>query len=222
MFFARTPIRALLCDENEGLITAYRAMRGQLPELTARLAELAAEHTRGGYYVQRARYNHAALTSCERAALFIYLNKTGFRGLYRTNKRGELNTPCGRDSCLIDFAALQRAASALRCCDLVAGDYGQLALDGGDFVYIDPPYAPVSATSFVAYTRDGFDAAAQTRLRDTVDALDRRGCKLMLSNSDTPEMRALYSRYRVDTVSVRRSIGGTRRQIAAEIVVRNY
>jgi DNA adenine methylase len=139
-------------------------------------------------------------TPCDpvrRAARLIFLNRTCYNGLYRVNRRGQFNVPHGRylRPRIADEPTLRAASAALRGIDLQAGDFaGACALAApGDFVYLDPPYHPLSRTAhFTSYTAAPFAHAEQLRLRDTFDDLTARGVHAILSNSDHPAIRALY------------------------------
>ena len=230
LFFARRPSRALLTDINPSLIGAYTAVRDDVKGVIEALRRLSAEHSKTRYYEVRERYNRSAHASCsKRAAMFIYLNKTCFNGLHRVNRKGEFNVPVGayKNPRILNEEVLRLASEALRGARLRCGSYESLLEDAkpGDFVYFDPPYEPVSRTaSFTAYARDGFSRADQARLRDVYSALSRRGCKLMLSNSDVPFIRELYAAFDVTSVAAPRAINcdATKRGKVAEIVVRNY
>lgn len=230
MFFALRPKRALLCDINPALLGTYHAVRDQVDCVIPHLRRLARTHDTGTYYEMRERYNQTrTLSDAERAALFIYLNKTCFNGLHRVNRRGEFNVPVGRYAkpAILDVETLLAASAQLRGADLRCGGFELLltAAKPGDFIYFDPPYEPVSETSsFTAYAQDGFRREDQLRLRDVFRVLDRRGCKLMLSNSDVPFIRELYRDYHVRTVCAPRAINSdaSRRGPVSEVVVRNY
>jgi DNA adenine methylase len=230
LFFAQRPERALLADVNAQLIATYQAVRDQVEEVIERLLPLSAAHDPERYYHVRHRYNHAKrLSAAERAAMFIYLNKTCFNGLHRVNRRGEFNVPAGRyenprilDAELLRSVSRELARAELRC----DGFEALLAYaKPGDFIYFDPPYEPASRTAnFTAYASNGFGREDQERLRDVFSALDRRRCKLMLSNSDVPLIRELYAKFRIDVVTAPRAINcnAARRGLVNELVVRNY
>jgi DNA adenine methylase len=230
MFFARRPHRALLSDVNPALIATYEAVRDGVDDVIAALEPLALRHSKEAYYRARERYNgHRGLGEAQRAALFIYLNKTCFNGLHRVNRRGEFNVPAGRykNPRILNEDALRSASAALGHAELRCTSFEDLlsAARPGDFVYFDPPYEPVSDTAnFTSYARDGFDRKDQERLRDVFADLDRRRCKLMLSNSDVPFIRHLYQRWRIDTVAAPRAVNcdARGRGKVTEVVVRNY
>jgi len=229
-FFARSPARALLSDVNPDLIGTYQAIRDDVEGVIVNLEILAQGHSKEAYYGVRSDYN-ASLgdTSTERAAQFIYLNKTCFNGLHRVNKRGEFNVPVGTyvKPRILDEGALHAAHRALAGVEIRCAGFEALVQDArpGDFVYFDPTYEPVSETArFTAYAQGGFDQDAQRKLRDVYRELDRRGARLMLSNSDVPFIRELYSDFHIDTVAAPRAINcdGRGRGKVAEVVVRNY
>jgi DNA adenine methylase len=230
LFFARLPKRALLTDINPSLVATYSAIRDDVHGVINALRKLAAGHSKDHYYQVRARYNRGArLATSKRAAMFIYLNKTCFNGLHRVNRRGDFNVPVGtyKNPRILNEDKLLSASDALQGASLRCASYESLLEHAkpGDFVYFDPPYEPVSRTaSFTSYARDGFSREDQARLREVYAALDRRGCKLMLSNSDVPFIRKLYADYDVTTVAAPRAINcdASKRGKVSEVVVRNY
>ncbi|NNE19342.1 MAG: DNA adenine methylase [Myxococcales bacterium] len=230
LFFARRPRRALLTDINPTLVSTYAAIRDDVDGVIAGLRKLAGRHSKQWYYEVRERYNqNHRLSKSKRAAMFIYLNKTCFNGLHRVNRKGEFNVPVGsyKNPRILNEDALRAASEALRGADLRCASFDMLLENAkpGDFIYFDPPYEPVSATaSFTSYASGGFSQDDQTRLRDVYEALDRRRCKLMLSNSDVPFIRRLYDGFKVDTVAAPRAINcdATKRGRVSEVVVRNY
>jgi DNA adenine methylase len=230
MFFALSPARALLCDINPALVNVYQAVRDHVESVIAELERLSRAHDARAYYRVRERYNRARkVEPIERAAMFIYLNKTCFNGLHRVNQKGEFNVPMGRykDPRILHAEALRAASRRLQDATVRCAGFETLLTYArpGDFVYFDPPYEPVSDTaSFTSYAQDGFGREDQLRLRDVYAALDRRGCKLMLSNSDVPFIRDLYRDFQLDTVSAARAINcnAKKRGPVQELVVRNY
>ena len=230
LFFSRTPERALIADVNPELVNAYRTVRDDVQGLIAQLARLAAQHSKDAYYLVRAEYNGSRqMSPTRRAAMFIYMNKTCFNGLHRVNRRGHFNVPAGsyKNPRILDSEALLAANALLARADIRCEPFESLleAARPGDFVYFDPPYEPVSRTAnFTGYAANGFDADDQRRLRDVFRELDRRGAKLMLSNSDAPLIRELYGDYRIDEVAAPRAINcnARARGPVTELVVRNY
>jgi DNA adenine methylase len=230
LFFWRQPARALLCDINGALIDTYQAVREDVETVIRRLSELARGHNTDRYYEVRDRYNaDKRLSRATRAATFLYLNKTCFNGLHRVNRSGHFNVPVGRyeNPRIVDPDKLRAASRLLAAVDLRCERFESLLglAKPGDFVYFDPPYEPVSRTAnFTSYDSEGFSRQDQVRLRDVFSELDRRGCKLMLSNSDVPVIRELYSKYRIDQVAALRAIScdARNRGRVSEVVVRNY
>ncbi|MGB8331281.1 MAG: DNA adenine methylase [Polyangiales bacterium] len=230
LFFSRRPARALLTDINPALVATYDAIRDDVDGVIEALRELADRHCKESYYRTRERYNEGGRVSVsKRAAMFIYLNKTCFNGLHRVNRKGEFNVPVGsyKNPRILNEDALRVASQALEGAQLRCAPFDALLEHAkpGDFIYFDPPYEPVSPTaSFTSYSRGGFSREDQTRLRDVYQALDRRGCKLMLSNSDVSFIRRLYRDFEIDLVAAPRAINcdARKRGKVSEIVVRNY
>lgn len=207
---------ATLSDNNPDLIACYRAVRDCPEQVIGELSRLAGGHEREGaahyYEVRNRRFNPqraalAAASNHERccnpalAAMFIYLNRTGYNGLFRLNSDGQFNVPAGRytNPRICDEATVRRVARALArsgvTLDRASFDRTLDSAGAGDFLYFDPPYAPLSKTArFTNYTTEGFDAVDQERLRDLVIALAKRGCHVLLSNSTAPEIVELYER----------------------------
>jgi len=206
--------RVVLSDNNADLIACYRAVRDCPEQVIGELTRLASGHARDGarhyYEVRNERFNpqRAALAAApERdfeytaplAAMFIYLNRTGYNGLFRLNGDGEFNVPAGSYTKpkVCDEPNLRRVAKALARPGLTLERARfERMVEGagaGDFLYFDPPYAPLSKTArFTSYTAEGFDADDQKRLRDLVMSLARRGCHVLMSNSTAPEIAAIY------------------------------
>ncbi len=228
MFFRALPARASLGDANADLMDTYRAIAIDVEAVISALQDHAALHRASvdHYYLTRDLWNDRTgnvMTSAERAATFVYLNKTCFNGLYRVNASGGFNVPRGdyTDPLICNGTALRVAAAALSSATLHSGDYRQV-LDGavaGDFTYLDPPYDG----TFGSYTASGFAGDAQTELSCVVRGLVDRGVRVMLSNSDTPRVRELYASadYRIDAVRCARSINsdGAKRGKVGEVIV---
>jgi DNA adenine methylase len=206
--------QVLLIDSNADLIGCYEAVRDAPDAVASALDALADAHAAASgdahyYDVRDRRFNplrdrlrqpDGRITySPELAAMLIYLNRTGFNGLFRLNARGEFNVPVGRyeKPKIADRDRLLRAAEALGApgVRLMTGSF-ELALDyarPGDFLYFDPPYAPLSATArFTSYTSRPFGTSDQQRLQEVVVALVRRGCRVVVSNSTAKEIERLY------------------------------
>jgi DNA adenine methylase len=209
LFFATRPKRAVLADVNERLVRAYKGVRDDVEAVIGLLKKW--PHDPVFFEKTRARPVDEG-TDVEVAAWFVYLNKTGFNGLYRVNKKNRFNVPFGRyeNPKICDPRTLRACSEALANTDLRVGDFEAIASAAkrGDFVYFDPPYAPLSATSsFTSYTSNGFGIDEQTRLRDLARDLKRCGVHVLLSNSSAPAVRKLYSRgFEVFEVSATRMV----------------
>jgi DNA adenine methylase len=200
--------RAVLGDRNSALIDLYRALKKD-PEAVIR-ALRKYRYDRDEYYRVRA-LDPAELDLSERAARTIFLNKTGYNGLYRVNSRGEFNVPFGRykDPNFCDEDNLRGASRALKRVKLQVGDFEKVCSEAklGDAVYFDPPYDPVSKTaSFTAYYKGDFGRAEHERLSRLFERLAKRRVSVVLSNSDTPFTRGLFDGFRLSAVDVTRPI----------------
>jgi DNA adenine methylase len=173
------------------------------------------------FYAARDKFNSLKLsenTAIEKAALFIFLNKTCFNGLYRVNKKGQFNVPMGayKNPTICDEDNLRNISEALQNVEIVCGDYTKAKrfIDGHTFVYIDPPYRPISQTSaFTSYNSDAFDDNEQIRLAKFIDEINATGAKIVLSNSDPKNVNPddnffedLYKEYIVNKVEATRMI----------------
>jgi DNA adenine methylase len=230
LFFRLAPDDAVLCDRNADLINTYRCIAWNVEAVIKRLHGHKARHDDDYYYQVRERFNDhdRKQSDVERAAAFIYLNKTCYNGLWRVNSTGAFNVPVGRytDPPICDPSRLRAASQVLQKADLRAGHYAD-AVDGArsrDLVYFDPPYHPLSVTAnFTSYTADCFGEDDQRALADVVRLLDARGCAVMVSNSDTPFIRALYHGFDIIRVSCVRAINsnGASRGAVNEVIVTN-
>lgn len=200
--------RASLADANPHLIQCYTAVRDDVDAVIEALKRHPYEE--GHYYEVRA-LRPETMAPAARAARFLYLNRTGFNGLYRENSRGEFNVPFGRhvNPTICNEDRLLAAAAALQGVPLRCEDFEAAAAraDAGDFVYFDPPYVPLNVTSsFTAYHRAGFGEAEQRRLARTFRGLAERGVHVILSNSDAPLVHQLYAGETLEAVLARRAI----------------
>ena len=215
--------RAVLSDVNADLIATYQAVRDDVEGV---IAALRRHRNEEHYFYEIRALDPAVLPAAVRAARIIYLNKTCFNGLYRVNSRGFFNVPFGDNpgATICDVERLRAASRALADADLRCESFEAVLgrARPGDFVYFDPPYQPLSKTSyFTAYARGGFGEAEQRRLADVFSKLAARGVHALLSNSETPLTRDLYAGFRRDVVDARRIINSkaTRRGKIAEILV---
>lgn len=221
--------QAWLVDDNADLVGCYRMLMARTDAVIAELRLLAAGHGARGndfyYEVRDGRFNPMRAASTggytpEMAAMLIYLNRTGFNGLFRLNKSGAFNVPAGRyaNPRILDESHLRQVAAALRSRNvtLTLGPFEGALLDArkGDFIYCDPPYAPLSRTAcFANYTAKGFTPKDQERLQTALVEAAKRGAHVVLSNSAAPDIEELYStsdarraHLRIERVPARRAI----------------
>ena len=217
--------QAVIGDMNEDFMCAYRALVMDFDGLVRTLKKHVYDEKR--YYEVRAERPEKLLQSA-RAARLIYLNKTGFNGLYRVNRKGEFNVPFGRytNPTICDEANLSAVAAVLRGTNttLVSSDFEITVKKAkrGDVVYFDSPYCPASETAnFTAYTSDGFGLTSQERLRDVAKKLIDRGVHVLLSNSDTPLVRKLYKGFKLEEVQAPRRVNskGGKRGNVGELLI---
>ncbi|MEG2336470.1 MAG: DNA adenine methylase [Bacteroidales bacterium] len=218
--------KAVINDINKDLTTAYKTVRDEVDTLVKDLKQiekeykaLPSEESRKEYYmIKRALFNTKQLESVENTALFIFLNRTCFNGLYRVNSRGLFNVPFGKyaNPTICDERTLFSDSELLQKVEILTGDFAQ-TLDYANenaFFYLDPPYKPISATSsFTAYAKDTFNDDEQIRLKEFCDTLDTNECFWILSNSDVKSLDPtndffddLYAQYKINRVLASRSI----------------
>jgi DNA adenine methylase len=226
VFFSLAPSKAVLSDVNCELVDCYRAIRDSVDDV---IEALGAHRYEKEHYYEVRSLDPASLALPERAARTVFLNRSGYNGLYRVNQSGAFNVPFGRYSNprLCDPANLRACSRALEGVEVFSGEFtdGVKGARRGDFVYFDPPYVPVSTTAnFTSYAAGQFGWAEQQRLADLFARLAHRGVLVMLSNSDTPAVRELYRAYRIDRVVAARSVNSNpeRRGKVAEVVVRSF
>ncbi len=200
---------SVINDTNHDLMLLYRVVREQPEALMRELDRLAAAYSEKFYYALRADEPERPLA---RAARMLFLNKTGFNGLYRENAKGKFNVPFGRrKACpeLYDRANLERVSARLKHAEILSVDF-ETAIDAareGDLVYCDPPYLPRSATSnFAGYTLDGFGVEDHERLKRACERAAARGALAVISNSATETSYSLYRGWTVRELWARRSI----------------
>ena len=232
--FSLLPDEAVVNDINVALINTYKRLRNNKDDFLKQirvLDEQIGEDGKKYYYSLRERYNDK-LMKCELdielAALFVFINKHCFNGLYRVNGKGLFNVPYNNSrnvSC--NESVIEAVSEYLQSVTILEGDFQTACEDAkeGDFVFIDSPYAPLNPTSFEAYTKEGFDIESHQRLADLFDELTERGCYCMLTNHNTEFINELYSDkgYKLDVVSVRRSINAdASNRKGEEIIIYNY
>ena len=238
----------LINDINPDLINTYIQIRDNIDEMVELLSDLRSNYNDSEqtkkeeyYYIKRDRFNHLrqdanTSTDVERAALFVFLNKTCFNGLYRVNKNGDFNVPVGRHKKInvYEKANLCNVSKSLQSVTIKRGDYKECEdfIDCNTFVYIDPPYRPLSNTaSFTGYAMDGFTDKEQIELGDFIKRISSKGASVVLSNSDPKNSDKkdnffddMYGEFNIDRVSAKRMINsnGKDRGSIKEIIVVNY
>ena len=222
--------KVFLSDANEELINCFVAVRDKPSELVELLSNHRKKHSKEYYYAVRG-IESDRLDSVNKAARLIYLNKTCFNGLYRVNSKGQFNVPIGDyvNPCIFDKNTLYQASQLLQGVHLRVMTFEKVLdfAEKGDFIYLDPPYIPLSKTSsFTQYSKGSFSGKEQKCLSEVFRMLDLRGCFVMLSNSDHALTRQLYRDYEKNIVIVRakRMINsvGSKRGVINEVVVTNY
>jgi DNA adenine methylase len=223
--------KACISDNNPRLIAVYQGVQQDVDAVIARLERHKKRHHDGDskayYYKVRAQQPDNLI---DQAARIIYLNKTGYNGLYRENSKGLFNVPFGRykNPAICDEANLRAVAEALsKHAKLAVQSFGAVLGDAepGDLVYFDPPYDPVSKTaSFTSYAQGGFGELEQRELAETYATLAERGVYVLLSNSSTKLIRHLYKDFNIDTVYATRAVNtrADRRGKVSEVLVRNF
>jgi len=221
------PKEVFISDNNKELIDTYEVIRDNLNELIEVLKEHKTKHNKDYFYKIRA-LKPEELSKVQRAGRFIYLNKSCFNGLYRVNSKGEFNVPIGSSPkpAILPEEDLRLISKLLKNVTIK-----HMSFEGvlehtrkGDFIYFDPPYYPLKKESFTTYTAGKFLQPEQEKLFEVFRELDKRGCKVMLSNSYTKFTRDLYKEYKPKNVKASRMINciGKKRGKIKEIVVLNY
>lgn len=233
LFFALQPQSACINDVNHELIRVYTVIKNDVDVLIEQLKQF--QNNKDQFYEIRSwdrnkdKYTH--LSDIEKAARIIYLNKTCFNGLFRVNASGEFNVPFGNyaNPNIVNEPVLRAISFYFNNSEIVfnAVDYAEILknLPDNAFVYLDPPYDPVSVTAnFTGYTKDGFSRDEQIKLRKCCDELNERGIKFMLSNSATDFICEQYSKYNIEIISAKRLVGAdaSKRGRIQEVIVRNY
>jgi DNA adenine methylase len=229
---SRKQLKAYLSDSNPHLINTYREVRDNVNELIEILMDHQKGYLKNGEkYYYSVRDDQSNKTNTGTAAKFIFLNKTCYNGLYRVNKIGNFNVPHGRyfnpkicnKEKLIDCSSLLNRAEVTIVCDIYKNT--TLKCKDNDFVYLDPPYFPVSRTSnFTDYTKESFGIQQHQELASEFDRLDNIGSKVLLSNSNSEYIKSLYKKYCILKVKSTRSINcnADRRSDHHDLIISNY
>ena len=234
VIFDLRPTSAVINDINKALINAYKQICNASNEFLKKLNELDEAMWEDGkeyYYSLREHYNDKLMKEefdVELAALFVFINKHCFNGLYRLNKKGLFNVPYNNSrSFSCDVATIRSISEYLKNVTILDGDFQDACQNAkkGDFLFIDSPYAPLNSTSFESYTKDGFGIESHKILADLYDELTSRGCYCMLTNHNTELINELYGDkgYRIDVVSVKRMINSdATNRVGEEVIICNY
>lgn len=234
VIFELLPENAVINDINRALINAYQMICKHPQEFLQEINRLDAEMWEDGkeyYYSLREHYNDKLMKDefdVELAALFVFINKHCFNGLYRVNGKGLFNVPYNNSRrSSVDEESIKEISEFLKRVTIISGDF-EAACEGagaGDFVFIDSPYAPLNPTSFESYTKEGFDIESHRRLANLFDELTARGCYCMLTNHNTELINELYGNkgYTIDVVSVKRMINSdASNRVGEEVIICNY
>jgi len=233
VLFSLQPKQAIINDINVDLMNMYKVVRDNVEQLIETLSKHKneSEHFYKVRDWDRDKPFYDKLDQVSKAARLIFLNKTCYNGLFRVNNAGEFNTPFGsyKNPNIVNAPVLRAVSHYLQTTEttILSLDYSNIleSVKPPTFVYLDPPYDPVSDTaSFTGYIKNGFNREEQIRLKHHCDVLHNRGVKFLLSNSATPFILDLYSSYNVSSVNAKRAVNsvGSRRGDVEEILVRNY
>ena len=231
LFFNLAPHIAVINDSNSELMQCYTVIRNNAGDLITALREHEALYSTEYYYKMRALKTEN-LNDIEKAARFIFLNKTCYNGLYRVNSKGVFNVPVGRHKThnICEESLLRSVSDYLNTAEvsIINTDFAEAVLkaDRNSYVYFDPPYHKTVNTGFTSYQARGFDESEQIRLRDVFLSLSERGIPCLLSNADTAFIRDLYRNdaFLITSVTARRAINSDHggRGKVSEVLIQNY
>lgn len=232
LLFYLQPKEAVINDVNSELINCYKVIKNNPTELIRELSLF--KNTEEDFYKVRSwdrEADYEERSDIEKAARMIYLNKTCFNGLYRVNSKGYFNTPYGKyknpnylcEENIINISRYFNSSSIT----IKNEDFSKVvsSANKNDFVYFDPPYFPLSATSsFTQYSKKGFSITDQNRLKNIVDELSLKGINVLISNSCCEVIKELYANYDIIEISVSRNINcdGSKRGSIKEVLIKNY
>lgn len=236
VYFSLEPNKAHINDINETLIQTYLNIKTDvevvidgLKKLEEKFIPKNSDGRKEMFYGLRERYNSLNAKEFDRSLLFLFFNKTAFNGMYRENSKGGFNVPMGnyKNPKILDETNLRLVSSSLKKTKITSSSYSKAVSKAvaGDFVYLDPPYHPLTETSsFTSYSKDNFSADDQLALRNLFVELDKRGVYVMLSNSSSPFIQDIYSDYNQFPVLASRMINSkaSGRGKISEVVVTNY
>ena len=226
LFFALKPNNSIIADSNPELINLYRVIAKDVNSLISELKNLKNEKD---FFYDMRKKEFSELSEIEAAARTIFLNKTAFNGLYRVNKKGQFNVPFGyyKNPKILDEDQLLAASKLLKKTKILLGDFKDVLCENakkGDFIFLDPPYLPVSKFSdFKRYTKEQFHEKDQISLANLVNKLSKKGCHILLTNSNHPLIHELYKDFNIDIYKTKRNINSksTNRK-GEDIIVSNF
>ena len=229
LFFALGPQKAVLSDLNSHLIDCYKTTRDYPDTLYHYLLNHKKNNSTEYYYKEREKFNkYLDKRSIAQASRFIYLNRTCYNGIFRVNADGCYNVPFAPKKRLVfpSLAELHQFSKLFKNAEIFACSYEEILpkVKRDDFVYLDPPYPPLNGTSyFTHYTKDRFSITDQSNVHDFAENLSKKGCKVLISNADTPDTKKLYQHWRIFTVDVTRFIScKSKRDKVNELIITNY
>lgn len=229
LFFSVRPYNSILNDANQELMSMYKVLKDKGMSLLEELEKLQDEYNKLSkedkekyYYEKRELYNNKCYKEVEGAALFIFLNKTGFNGLYRVNKQGKFNVPWSkRDKLNLIDKSIYDCSEALERAVLYNKDFEEVCqnLPEGSFIYFDPPYH----NTFTGYQQNGFTEDDQIRLFNLFKKLSDEGHLCLLSNNDTDFIKDLYKDYDINYLYAKKLIGYKKsNEKFSEVLIKNY
>ena len=226
LFLALKPDNSIIADSNPELINLYRVIAKDVNSLINELKNLKNEKD---FFYDMRKKEFSELSEIAAAARTIFLNKTAFNGLYRVNKKGQFNVPFGyyKNPKILDEDQLLAASKLLKKTKILLGDFKDVLCENakkGDFIFLDPPYLPVSKFSdFKRYTKEQFHEKDQISLANLVNKLSKKGCHILLTNSNHPLIHELYKDFNIDIYKTKRNINSksTNRK-GEDIIVSNF
>lgn len=230
LLFEVSPNKAIINDINQQLINVYNQIKFNIEDLIFEINQIdSLNNGKEYFYKLRDEYNQNILNknlNARIAALFIFLNKHCFNGVYRVNKNGLFNVPYnGKITTSIDPDNLWKVHKFLQNVKIENADFATVLKSAkkDDFIFIDSPYAPLNSASFDAYTNTGFNLDDHIRLANLFKQLDQKGCKILLTNHNTSLINELYKNYKIEVIPVKRminSVGSNRK--GEEVIITNY
>lgn len=233
VLFELQPKKAVINDINKELINLYEVIKNNTEDL---IEDLKSHKNDEEYFyyireLDRDKTSYNSLSPIQKASRIIFLNKTCYNGLFRVNKSGEFNAPFGRykNPNIVNEITIRAVSNYFKKADItfMSKDFAEVLKGArkGAFVYLDPPYDPVSDTaSFTGYDKGGFNREEQIRLKNVCDKLNEKGIRFLLSNSATDFIKDLYADYRIEIVKAKRAINsnGDKRGEIDEVLVMNF